>query len=97
MPEDSASKSSIPVLTDIVNETASSDKAGDPRVTETLIAELQTELSASAFALTEQVLRAAFSEMEAALFEQITARLRQELPELVDRVLRERLTDDEEL
>ena len=96
MPEDSASKSSIPVLTDIVTESASDD-ARDPRAIETLIAELQTELSASAFALTEQVLRAAFTEMEAALFEQITARLRQELPELVDRVLRERLAGDEEL
>ncbi len=96
MPEDSASKSSIPVLTDIVTEPASDD-GSDPRAVETLIAELQTELSASAFALTEQVLRAAFTEMEAALFEQITARLRQELPELVDRVLRERLAGDEEL
>ena len=97
MTEDSASKSSIPVLTDIVNETASGENGSDPRAVETLIAELQTELSASAFALTEQVLRAAFTEMEAALFEQITARLRQELPELVDRVLRERLAGDEEL
>ena len=97
MAEDSASKSSIPVLTDIVNETASGENGSDPRAVETLIAELQTELSASAFALTEQVLRAAFTEMEAALFEQITARLRQELPELVDRVLREQLAGDEEL
>jgi hypothetical protein len=96
MPEDSASKSSIPVLTDIVTE-PTSDGDSDPRAVETLIAELQTELSASAFALTEQVLRTAFTEMEAALFEQITARLRQELPELVDRVLRERLAGDEEL
>jgi hypothetical protein len=97
MAEDSASKSSIPVLTDIVNETASGENGSDPRAVETLIAELQTELSASAFALTEQVLRAAFTEMEAALLEQITARLRQELPELVDRVLREQLAGDEEL
>jgi hypothetical protein len=97
MPEDSASKSPIPVLTDVIDETAGSEESGDPRAIETLIAELQTELSASAFALTEQVLRAAFAEMEAALFEQITARLRQELPELVDRVLRERLSGDEEL
>ena len=96
MTEDSASKSSIPVLTDIVNETASGGDGSDPRAVETLIAELQTELSASAFALTEQVLRAAFTEMEAALLEQITARLRQELPELVDRVLREQLAGDEE-
>lgn len=96
MAKDTASKSSIPILTDIVDETHSGGDAAAPRETETLIAELQTQLSSSAFSLTDQVVRTAFAEMEASLYEQITARLRQELPELVDRILREHLTDDED-
>ena len=58
---------------------------------ETLIAELQTKLSADAFALTEKLLRSAISEMEATLFEKVLNRLRQDLPELVDTILREHL------
>jgi len=66
----------------------------DGRDVETLIAELQTRLAASTFALTEQLMRAAFSEMEARLHEQISARLRRDLPELFDSLLREHLRDD---
>ena len=96
MPSDNASKSPIPILTDVVNETRAGGESADPHAIETLIAELQTQLSASAFALAEQILRSAFAEMEANLQEQITARLRQELPELIDRVLREHLSDDKD-
>ncbi|HJP36468.1 MAG TPA: hypothetical protein QF901_10810, partial [Gammaproteobacteria bacterium] len=63
----------------------------DPSAGETLIAELQTKLSVGAFTLTEQLLHSAISEMEATLFEQVLNRLRQELPELIDSVLREHL------
>ena len=59
-----------------------------------LIAELQTTLSVGAFTLTEQLLHSAISEMEATLFEQVLNRLRQELPELIDTVLREHLAID---
>jgi hypothetical protein len=81
----------IPVLTDEVD---TPEDAGPDR--ETLIAELQTQLSASAFALTEDIMRTAFAEMEASIFEQITGRLRRELPEMIDTLLRERLGNDED-
>jgi hypothetical protein len=59
-----------------------------------LIAELQTEIAAHTFTLTDKILRSAFAEMEASIFEQITGRLRRELPEMIDELLRERLGDD---
>jgi hypothetical protein len=62
--------------------------------TEALIAELQTILAARTFALTEDVIRTAFHEMEAKLHEQITSRLRSQLPELIDSLLREQLGVD---
>jgi hypothetical protein len=58
---------------------------------ETLIAELQTKLASSAFTLTEEILRSSLAEMEANLYEQVSARLRRELPELIDTMLREHL------
>lgn len=61
---------------------------------ESLIAELQTQLAAGTFALTDEILRASFSEMEASIFERISSRLRSELPEMIDRLLRERLGDE---
>jgi len=79
----------IPILTDAV------EPADGETDRETLIAELQTQLAASTFALTEDVMRTAFAEMEASIFEQITGRLRRELPEMIDTLLRERLGDDE--
>ena len=86
----------IPVLTDIIEEEPVPDQAveEDSSANEELIAELQTTLSVGAFTLTEQLLHSAISEMEATLFEQVLNRLRQELPELVDSVLREHLADD---
>jgi len=94
MADKHASKSTIPILTDVVAETRRASEPAEHRETEALIAELQTQLAASAFALTEQVLRTAFAELEASLHEQITARLRRELPELVDKILREHLARD---
>ena len=81
----------LPVLTDIVDEQASvshSEKNYD-----TLVAELQTELAAATMNLAERLLHGAFREIEAALFEQVSNRLRQELPELIDRTLRDHLND----
>jgi hypothetical protein len=66
-------------------------EAAVPPDVESLIAELQTRLASSTFALTEELLREAFNEMEAKLYEQISARLRRELPELIDTLLREHL------
>jgi len=79
----------IPTLTDVVPAEAAAEDREAQR--ENLIAELQTELASGAFALTERLLHNACSEMEATLFEQVSNRLRQELPELIDGVLRRHL------
>jgi hypothetical protein len=98
MAEEDARQTDIPVLTDVVTGGEDADLGeGPPSIDHaSLIAELQTQLAANAYALTEQVLHSAFAEMEATLFEQISKRLRQELPELIDRILREHLDDGSE-
>ena len=76
----------IPVLTDVVRV--------DPVPLvdrDALIAELQTKLASRTFALTDELLRSSINAMEATLFEQVSARLRSELPELIDATLREHL------
>ena len=95
MQEEDTSADEIPVLTDMV-EASTSARDGLPNDVEALIAELQTELAASTFALTEHLLQNALTEMESALFAQVSARLRQELPELVDGVLRKHLGQDDD-
>lgn len=84
----------IPVLTDEFNTVEDTVDTIDAGNTEALIAELQTQLAASTFTLTDEIMRKAFAEMEASIFEQISGRLRRELPELVDAVLREHLGDE---
>lgn len=85
----------IPVLLDVVDDPTPAESAppppDEPLLDEDKLAELQTELSSRSFELTDQLLHSAFQEMEAALFEQVSNRLRKELPELVDRILREHL------
>lgn len=97
----------IPTLTSVVDD--ESEAAPDsPEVTtppapevigptdrETLIAELQTQLAASSFELTERLLTAAVREVEVTLFEQVATRLRQELPEMIDAVLRSHLGEED--
>jgi len=91
MHDESTDSDEIPVLTDVVEDEPRPDTESDqPSFDgELLIAELQTKLSVSAFDLTEQLLLSAISEMESTLREQVLIRLRQELPELIDPVLRE--------
>ena len=84
----------IPVLTDELDSDEESARQADSEEREALIAELQTQIAASTFALTDDIMRKTFAEMEASIFEQIAGRLRRELPELVDAVLRERLGDE---
>jgi hypothetical protein len=86
----------IPVLTDELNADDESAARADSEEREALIAELQTQIAASTFALTDDIMRKTFAEMEASIFEQITGRLRRELPELIDALRRERLGDDTE-
>jgi len=80
----------IPVLTDVVTELDRVDP-GYPTQTDALVAELQTRLAAETFSLAEELMRGAFAEMEAHLLEQISSRLREALPELIDSILREHL------
>lgn len=84
-------ETSIPVLTDMIGGNA--DAPDLPARVETLIAELQTEIAASTFELTERLIRGAIAELEGTLFEQISKRLRQELPELIDTVIRQHLAE----
>jgi Arc/MetJ-type ribon-helix-helix transcriptional regulator len=89
----------IPVLTEAVNfgrhglSRAPSDLSL-PDDREALIAELQTQIAAGAFALTDDIIRTAFAEMEASIYGRITSRLRHELPEMIDKLLRERLGEE---
>ncbi len=78
----------IPILTDVVER---ENGPAWPTANEALVAELQTRIAAQCFSLTEDAVRRAFAEMEATLFEQISARLRRALPEVIDTILRERL------
>lgn len=95
----------IPVLTDIVEDEhdESGETAEQPALTlaaipdlETVIAELQTRLASRTYALTDELMRSAFAELEASLFRQISSQLRQQLPELIDAVIREHLTRRDE-
>ncbi len=76
----------IPVLTDVIRGATLPATNRDA-----LIAELQTKLASRTFALADDILRSSFNAMEATLFEQISARLRIKLPELIDATLREHL------
>jgi hypothetical protein len=96
-------KLNIPVLTDTVGEDPGDDSAErEPMAADTariadreaLIAELQTQIAAGTFALTDEILRTAFAEMEASIFEKISGRLRRELPEMIDSLLRENIGED---
>lgn len=55
------------------------------------LAALKAELVAVAWEVVLDLLHSAVREVEAALFEQVSARLRDELPEIVDRALRNHL------
>jgi len=93
----------IPVLTDVVAESeANADEADQLGGTidlgdiETLIAELQTRIASQTFTLADDLMREAFAEMEANIFRQISSRLRQELPEMIDSIIRVQLTGNQE-
>jgi hypothetical protein len=81
----------IPVLTDIVAE--ATDRDAGSGLTDEEISELQTRLATEGFALMERLLREAFREMEMNLMADVISRLRQELPELMDDILREHFGD----
>jgi hypothetical protein len=71
-----------PVLTAAVEE---------PLASPELLADLQNELVAKTRAMAEEMLHTALREAEAAVFEQLSVRLSEELPEMVREVLAQRL------
>lgn len=60
---------------------------------ENVVAELQTRIASHTYELTDELLRAAFADIEAKIFRQISTHLRQQLPELIDSVVREHLLE----
>ena len=76
--------SQVPVLMD-------AESPPEPRITEEDLASVQAELTTLTHDLTDRLLDHAMRDMEAALVEQVSNRLREELPELIERVLREHL------
>ncbi len=89
-------RSRIPVLTDAVARPRRSavDEIARPALTESELAELQTRIATGSFMLVEKLLHQAYKEMEATLFDEVVGRLRNELPELIDQVLREHFEQD---
>ena len=88
---DKGSAVTIPILTDVVAQeelarARAAVKLSD--ISEEQLAELQTQLAAGVHKLADELLQIVFKEMEVALFEQVSIRLRRELPEIVDRILR---------
>ncbi len=91
---DKGSAVTIPILTDVVAQeelarARAAVKLSD--ISEEQLAELQTQLAAGVHKLADELLQIVFKEMEVALFEQVSIRLRRELPEIVDRILRDHL------
>jgi hypothetical protein len=88
-------RSRIPVLTDAVARPRSAaDEMTRPALTESELAELQVRIATGSFMLVEKLLHQASKEMEATLFDEVVGRLRNELPELIDQVLREHFEED---
>ena len=82
----------IPVLTEAV-EFGASGKAL-PVLNEFQMNELRIRLSDSAYGLMERLLYNAIREMENALLEDLANHLRDELPEMIDKILQEHLSTE---
>ncbi|MGI9264896.1 MAG: hypothetical protein ACR2QU_08195 [Gammaproteobacteria bacterium] len=78
------SESAVPVLRDIVSEPSRGLNEDD-------LAALQTELTTLTRDLAEQLVGGALRDMQAALYEQLDGRLRDELPALIEKVLQDHL------
>lgn len=77
-------KDAAPVLKDVAGP-------GPRHLSDHELAALKAELVAVAWEVVVELLHSAVKEVEAALFEQVSARLREELPEIVERALRNHL------
>ena len=78
----------IPVLTDVVDDT---DRGGTPATDPTVafLEELESHLTAAIHEQADELVHNACREMEALLLEQVSDRLKAELPALVSRVILE--------
>ncbi len=81
----------VPVLTDVVAGPDARPADRRPVLSDEALSELQTRIATEGFHLMERLLREAFREMEMNVLTDVISRLRQELPEMVDDVLREHL------
>ena len=71
----------IPILTSVVR------RAGEPK--QAAASELAGQLTAASLDLADRLIHSAFKEMEAAMFEQVSRRLRDELPAVIADILDE--------
>ncbi|MGW8370138.1 MAG: hypothetical protein ACWGPN_15845 [Gammaproteobacteria bacterium] len=99
---DQTAEDAIPVLTEALSpeEIAELERAAAPtpvfEITEEQLTELRADLLSRTYDLADQLVHTAFRDMEAALFEQVSNRLREQLPELFERVLGDHLDENPE-
>lgn len=86
-----------PVMADEADVPLLQDPADSPRpaFTEEQLASVQAEITSLTRDLTDRLLDGAMRDMEAALFEKVSNRLRDELPLLIERVLRDHLEPED--
>ena len=78
----------IPILTDAVKERAAASMPFDVKA-------VHAAILTETLKLADSLLHQAAKDIEATLFERVFDRLRAELPELVDRILREHIATQE--
>ena len=80
----------IPVLTSVVRKTPNTEPC-ETSAAGLDVSELEFKLTSASLDLADRLIRSAFQEMEAAVFDQVSNRLREELPKLISEILREKL------
>lgn len=82
-----STEQSIPVLTDVVEKAVLlAEDCSNEEITA-----LEEEISHASLRLAEQLLHEVSREMEVVMFDRVLSRMRDELPALVDKILREHL------
>lgn len=76
----------IPILTDVITP---EPLPGSPLLDQQALDQLRSTLTAETIQLASRLMHAALRDMEAALLEQMLDRMREQLPELVDKVMAE--------
>jgi hypothetical protein len=86
----SVAEEDIPVLTEVVEEAL----LADDRYSSEDLAGLEDEISRESLRLAEQLLHEVAREMEVVLFDRVLSRMKEELPTLVEKILRQHLQRD---